>query len=163
MPASKILIVGIGNPGRGDDGLGPALIARLAALPPDSLPEGRIIEFPGGKMSGVWKYQLNVEDALTIRDFDAVVFADAAAQGDDPVAFKEIHPAAAIAFTTHELSPAAVLALSEELYGRAPQGFVLAMRGSGWQLGESLSVEASRHLQAALDGLSDFLSGVDSA
>jgi len=101
----KILIIGIGNPGRGDDGLGPALAAGLAGADAETLTEGAVIEIPGRSISAVWKYQLNIEDAALVRDYDAVVFADASRKSGEPVAFGEIAPAAAIAFTTHELSP----------------------------------------------------------
>jgi hydrogenase maturation protease len=156
----KILIIGIGNPGRGDDGLGPALAAGLAGADAETLTEGAVIEIPGRPVFAVWKYQLNIEDAALVRDYDAVVFADASGKSGEPVAFGEIAPAAAIAFTTHELSPQAVLALCEELYGRSPRGHLLAVRGYSWELGEGLSPEARRNLAAAAERLAAFLDSI---
>ena len=156
----KILIIGIGNPGRGDDGLGPALAAGLAGIDPEALPEGAVIEIPGRSISAVWKYQLNIEDAALVRDYDAVVFADASREGGEPVTFGEIAPAAAIAFTTHELSPPAVLALCEELYGRSPRGHLLAVRGYAWELGEGLSPEARRNRAVSAERLAAFLDAI---
>jgi hydrogenase maturation protease len=153
----KILVIGIGNPGRGDDGLGPALAAGLAGADPDTLPEGALIEIPGRPVSAVWKYQLNIEDAFLIRDYEAVVFADASRGGGEPVAFGEIAPEAAIAFTTHEMAPAGVLALCEELYGRAPAGYLLAVRGYSWEAAEGLSAAAARNLAAARSRADTFL------
>ena len=89
-----------------------------------------------------------------------MVFADASGKGGEPVAFGEIAPAAAIAFTTHELSPQAVLALCEELYGRSPRGHLLAVRGYSWELGEGLSPEARRNLAAAAERLAAFLDSI---
>jgi hydrogenase maturation protease len=156
----KILIIGIGNPGRGDDGLGPALAAGLAGIEPEALPEGAVTGIPQRAAFAVWKYQLNIEDALLVRDYESVVFADASGEGGEPVAFAGIAPAAAIAFTTHEMSPAGVLALCEELYGRAPAGYLLAIRGYSWEAAEGLSAAAAKNLEAARARLGAFLDAV---
>jgi hydrogenase maturation protease len=134
---SKVLVYGIGNPGRRDDGLGPRLIelldaARLEGVDLDS------------------NYQLNIEEALACSKHDTVIFADASETGEGPFVFTELEPAHEIAFTTHELSPAAVLALCEELYGRRPQAWVLAIRGYEWDIGEGLSPQAEINLSSAL-------------
>ena len=152
----KILIIGIGNPGRGDDGLGPALVARLAGAGAGELAEGVVVEIPGGP-SAVWKYQLNIEDANLIKDFDVVVFSDASTEGAAPVSLAEIAPAAAIVFTTHEMSPSAVLALGEELYGRTPRGYLLAMRGYSWELADGLSAAAAENIETALGRFREFM------
>jgi hydrogenase maturation protease len=134
---SKILVYGIGNPGRRDDGLGPRLIELLEAA----------------RLEGVdldSNYQLNIEDALACSKHDTVIFADAADAADAPFVFMKLDPAREIAFTTHELSPAAVLALCEELYGRRPEAWILAVRGYDWDIGEGLSPHAEINLSAAL-------------
>lgn len=136
-PNAGILIYGIGNPGRRDDGLGPALVELLEAA----------------RLEGVAfdsNYQLNVEDALACSDQETVIFADASETAEAPFAFTELEPAREIAFTTHELSPAAVLALCEELYGRRPKAWTLAVRGYAWDIGEGLSPQAEINLSAAL-------------
>ncbi|MGD0783273.1 MAG: hydrogenase maturation protease [Candidatus Aminicenantales bacterium] len=153
----KILIIGIGNPGRGDDGLGPALAARLAGAGLGALSEGAVIGVPGRTAAAVWRYQLNIEDAHLARDYQAVVFADASSAGDGSISLERIAPAAAIAFTTHEMSPAGVLALCEELYGRAPKGWLLSMSGFSWEFAEVLSPGAIKNLEAAREYLLGFL------
>jgi hydrogenase maturation protease len=140
----NVLVYGIGNPGRRDDGLGPRLIARLQK-------EGAVaadLEI---------RYQLNIEEALKIKDYDVVVFVDASKKIDSAWKFSEIGPSETIAFTTHEMSPESVLALSQELYGRTPKAYALAIKGSDWDLGESLSEEAEKNLSRALEILTDFL------
>jgi Ni,Fe-hydrogenase maturation factor len=120
----------------------------------------------GGGVTLEFRYQLNVEDAYTIRDFDLVIFADAAgisadgaaaADAPEDVALTGIVPSATIAFTTHELSPASVLALCHELYGRAPRAFTLAIRGYEWDLGEELSAGGRANLVRAAKILHRFL------
>lgn len=146
----KTLLIGIGNPGRGDDGLGPALVERLAGAAPESIPEGAIIALPDGA-AAVWKYQLNIEDASLISDYDRVLFADAsgsAAPVLGTAALEPLQPAASITFTSHELSPASVLALGQDLFGRSPAAWLLAMAGSSWELGQGLSNSALAALDA---------------
>ena len=136
-----ILICGFGNPGRRDDGLGPALVARLESDPDlnkrtDIRTEARL--------------QLNIEDALTISAVEEVIFADASTKAKPPFEFKRIRPRTKLAFSTHALEPSSVLALCRELYGRTPEAFLLAIRGYRWELEEGLSPRAARNLGRAL-------------
>jgi hydrogenase maturation protease len=134
---SRILVYGIGNPGRQDDGLGPALVEMLEAA-----------GIAGIDLDA--NYQLNVEDALACSQHDSVIFADASETCEAPYAFTELEPAREISFTTHELAPAAVLALSEDLYGKRPNAWTLAIRGYAWDIGVGLSPLAEVNLSAAL-------------
>jgi hydrogenase maturation protease len=104
-----------------------------------------------------FRYQLNIEDAYTLKDCDAVVFADATAEGGNEPALVEIGPSAGIAFTSHEMSPASVLALCHELFGRAPRAYLLAVRGYDWEMGEGLSERARANLARATKVLRRFL------
>jgi len=160
----KTVVLGIGNPGRRDDGLGWALVNEInRGQARNSLDNKKGGQAPISREIGAcplfieWKYQLNIEDAHAIKDADLVVFADAAREGEAPATLAELAPAAEISFSTHALSPAAVLALAEELYGRAPQAFLLAIRGYDFDLGEGLSPQAAANLEAALALLADFL------
>jgi hydrogenase maturation protease len=85
-----------------------------------------------------------------------VIFADAALSGPAPFRFEPIDPdaAAACAFSTHALTPAGVLALARQVYGRTVPAYLLAIRGDEFdQFGERLSPRAQAHLQAARDEL----------
>lgn len=150
----KILVLGVGNPGRRDDGLGYALIDKINRGQVPISPEiGTCPPF----LIAEWKYQLNIEDAHAIKEADLVLFVDAAKEGDSPAVLTEVRPAVEISFSTHALKPAAVLALSEELYGRAPKAFLLAVRGYDFDLGEGLSPRAAANLEAAVSLFSDLL------
>ncbi|MHB8055144.1 MAG: hydrogenase maturation protease [Candidatus Aminicenantales bacterium] len=150
----KTLVIGVGNAGRGDDGLGPALIERLAGSRP---PERAIVQTSDGAADVFWAYQLNIEDAAAVRDYDRVIFVDAAVDAPEPASLSPVEPAAAIAFTTHEMSPASVLALGEELYGRTAKGFLLSIRGLTWKFVERISAAAERNLAEAGRILGEFL------
>jgi hydrogenase maturation protease len=143
----RTLVLGIGNPGREDDGLGPVLAARVEAL-----------GLPGVDADA--NYQLNIEDAEACSRYAVVVFADAARKLRTPFRFSSLEPVTAATMTSHELGPGAVLALCERLYGRRPDARLLALRGHRWGVKEGLSPAAARDLEAALAFLADFLGRV---
>jgi hydrogenase maturation protease len=145
----RTLICGYGNPGRSDDGLGPALIARLEEEP----------SFKGHEdIQTEARLQLNIEDALTISRFDRVIFVDASTRGPASYIFRKIRPAGRWSFSTHSLEPGSVLALCRELYGKTPRISVLAIRGHRWVLGEGLSPRAEENLLRAVAFLKRHLS-----
>ncbi len=137
----SLLIYGYGNPGRQDDGLGPALVTALEERNAANPRAGLVLES---------NYQLNAEDALEVSRHDSVIFVDAAEEGDAPFQFKPLLPESVIAFSTHSLSPGTVLALCGELYGKLPAAWILTIRGYSWEPNAPLSVEASANLDAAL-------------
>jgi hydrogenase maturation protease len=136
--ALNILVYGFGNPGRGDDGLGIAFADRV---------EGR--DLPG--VSCERNYQLNIEDALEIAAYDAVLFADASIDAAEPFEMRGLRPAEEICFTTHSMPAHSVLALCEDLYGRSPRAFMMAIRGYSWNAEEGLSDSAADNLEKAVD------------
>ncbi len=139
--AARVLVIGYGNPGRLDDGLGPALAAGLEEL---SLP-GVTVEA---------NYQLMVEDAREIAEHEVVVFADASLTGPAPFSFRRIGPKAGSHFSSHIVEPEGVLALARELFGAEPDAYVLGIRGYAFdEFGESLSEGARANLAAALEFL----------
>jgi len=155
MDQKKILVFGIGNPGRGDDGLGPRFVERLRGRASSDAECHDAA--PANACDLELRYQLNVEDAYAIKDHDLVVFADATTAGEEPATMDEVFPSDTIAFSTHRMSPAAVLALCHELFGRAPRAFTLAIRGYDWDVGESLSERAESNLTVAMERFHDLM------
>jgi len=147
----KILIYGFGNPGRGDDGLGVRVAQAI---------ENEAASFEGLELRVESNYQLNIEDALAVSGADIAIFCDAAREGWEPFDFNEIFPSSDIAFTTHTMAPASVLALCEELYGRRPKAYLLAIRGYEWEITEELSQSAAENLAGTLGFLKGFLAGL---
>ena len=131
------LLIGFGNQGRGDDGLGPLFAERIEKL----APKGLEIDID---------YQLTVDHALAVSEADLVVFADAEIGAEGSFSFEPIAASGATGMGSHELSPQAVLTLAKTLYGREPQAFLLGI--AGWDYGEvkeGLSPEATAHLDEA--------------
>jgi len=147
-PAS-ILLIGYGNPGRHDDGLGPALAKRLeqAAL------AGVDIDID---------YQLNIEHAYDLAAYDMVIFADATkSSGTDdqpPFFFHPLDPGNPISFSTHSVSPQAVMRLACDLFKAKTQAYVLGITGYEFEeVGEGLSQKALDNLDQAETFITDRL------
>jgi hydrogenase maturation protease len=143
----RVLVLGYGNPGRQDDGLGPAAAARIDSL-----------GWPN--LTALDNYQLTIEDAIDVAAHDIVWFVDAAKTGPAPYAVHDVSPARTIEFTSHIVRPEAILAIAHQYCGRAPRAFVLAIRGYDFEFIESLTPTASDNLSAALAMLTDRIRAV---
>ena len=143
MPA-PLLVFGYGNPSRGDDALGPEFVRRLEQRCDDAI--------ASGALEVLTDFQLQVEHALDLKGRAQVYFVDASAADGAPG--YEIRPLVATSgatFTTHAQSPAALLqTYGEVMQERAPEAFVIAIRGERFELGEAMSDEAERNLEWAL-------------
>ena len=138
----SVLVYGYGNPGRQDDGLGPALVNELEQWVA-SVPARRHIVLDSN-------YQLNAEDALAISGHEVVIFADATQDGVESFSFRALLPEMSIAFSTHAMAPATVLALCDELYGKCPTAWMLTIRGHCWEPNAPMTPAAAVNLAAAL-------------
>ena len=138
------LVIGIGNPSRGDDALGPLLIERLQAL-----------ALPG--VECLTDYQLQVEYALDLLGHQEVVFVDASVSAPAPYTFTPVQAAEDASISSHALTPAAVLHACRQLFAEPPPAHLLAIRGQCFELGEPLSDVAAEHLEAAFGFLRQFL------
>ncbi len=133
----RLVVFGWGNDARGDDGLGPLLLARIAQA---GLPDVTTIE----------DFQLQIEHALDLEGAEMALFLDAGRETPDPFVFAEILPRRDASHTTHALSPEALLDVAERALSRpAPPSFVLCVRGERFELGAPLSAEAAARLEAA--------------
>ena len=144
MARCDFLIIGIGNAGRGDDGLGWAFADRLAHLAPDHLQ----LEY---------RYQLVPEDAELLTHFSRVLFADASqASLPDGFALELCLPDTDAGLYTHQQTPGAILFLSSELYGHRPQAHLLTIQGCEWGFDTQLSALARQNLERAFAGFQNF-------
>ena len=151
IPSRPILIYGYGNPGRQDDGLGIALVEQLEIWAKAAGMAGLVFDS---------NYQLNAEDALAVAECRAVVFVDATKETKAPFEFLKLAPQSKIAFSTHAMSPEAVLALADELYGARPPAWLLAIRGYEWEPNEPPTPAALANLAAACAYLQEWLKGL---
>jgi hydrogenase maturation protease len=143
VPAEKnILIYAYGNPGRQDDGLGNYLVDALEPWLEENSIEN--VELDSN-------FQLNIEDAYSIRDKDIVVFVDASIEEIGDYHISIVEPSEGRSeFTSHAASPAYVLALCIKLYHTHPETYLLQIRGYEWEFREGLSAKAAANLESAL-------------
>ena len=134
------LMLGWGNDGRRDDGLGPAFAGLFAAR-----------GLPGLTVST--DYQLQVEDAFEVARFQRAIFVDADRSGPEPFSFRRVFPApSSLSFSSHSVTVGGLLALARELYGREPEAWLLGIRGYEFDCFESsLSAPARDNLAAAAE------------
>ncbi len=136
--SAPILIFGWGNPSRGDDALGPLFVERIEAR-----------NYP--TVECLTDFQLQVEHALDLKDRQRVLFVDASFDAPAPFSVVSILPDRDASFTTHAMTPQAVLHAYARLENRPPpSSWLLAIRGEKFELGDALSPAAGQHLAAAL-------------
>lgn len=148
LAQAPILVFGYGNPSRGDDALGPALIQCLADLqaegPPATSARLRPVEL-------FTDFQLQPEHALDLAGRAAVFLVDADASLEVPYRLEPILPAQSPSYTTHEMSPGALLWVYDHIgLGDPPPSFLLRIRGTHFALGDPLSASARRNLDLAV-------------
>jgi len=167
------LILGYGNPGRQDDGLGPEFIRCVDAA-----------DWEG--VTTQVNYQLTVEDAIDIAQVKRVIFVDASLQDSmqkqgfsltsvksgmsqstkvesnehlsDTIqasaASSLVNPSSFThqsSITSHSLSPESLMELSRTLFNAQAEAWVLAIQGYEFdQFEEKLSPGAEANLQRAL-------------
>lgn len=139
---ASTLVLGWGNLSRGDDALGPLFIAGLCAQLPTNLTDD--IEF-------LEDYQLQIEHALDLVGRRRVLFVDASLTCAAPFEVHTVQPRRDTSYTSHALTPEALLQVFADYQGCTPPAArLLVIRGEGFGLGESMSQAAQAHLLAAV-------------
>ncbi|MCX7682509.1 MAG: hydrogenase maturation protease [Anaerolineae bacterium] len=142
----RILVCGFGNVYRRDDGAGYAVInalrERLGRPPLDLLDDG--FTDLGHTLDTIVLHQLMPELAETLADYDLVVFIDAhMGNVAEEVREERLEAAHRTPFVHHQMHPATLLALAQQMYGRAPVGILLSVRGYDFDFGTGLSPETA--------------------
>lgn len=138
VPA-PLLVFGWGNPSRGDDALGPLFVDAIEAM-----------ALPG--VECLTDFQLQVEHALDLKGRERVLFVDASANAAAPFTVERIAPVRDASFTTHAVSPQAILQVFRDVEAEPPPPcWLLAIRGDAWELGTAPSEMARQNLQEAIN------------
>ena len=150
MMVSPVLVFGIGNESRGDDALGPLLVRSL-----------RDWAEADGRLELIEDYQLQVEHVTDLAGRGAVLFVDADMSCVEPFHFSEITAAHDHSYTSHAMTPSALLHAYRQVYGQAaPASFLLRIRGYRFELGDLVSDEAATNLAHASAMARAWLAGV---
>ncbi|MFP4437260.1 MAG: hydrogenase maturation protease [Chloroflexaceae bacterium] len=144
----SLLIIGYGNPLRGDDGVGWHAAHKLA----------RAICAPHVRVLAC--HQLTLDLAEPISQADAVIFIDACAPGTcttgtiptstqhlpdgDRLFLQPVHPDPATpGISSHHLTPAALLTSTHVLYGTCPAAVQFGIIGATFDYTEALSADVA--------------------
>ena len=134
--SDKTIVLGIGNNGRQDDGLGWMFLDFL--------------EEQNSDIDIEYRYQLQIEDAELISNYETVIFVDATKEDtEDGFYLKPCHPSEKYSCSTHALQPETILYLSNKLYNHNPESSIFAIQGYDWELMIGLSEKGTINLDRA--------------
>lgn len=141
--AGPVLVIGYGNPLRSDDGVGPAVAARLDGDPRLAGADIRLA------------HQLTPEMALDASQATLLVLVDAgAAERPGEVAVRRMEPSADPGTAwTHHLDPSGLVGLARELWGVAPPVVVVSIGPATMEVGERLSPVVAASVERAADAV----------
>ncbi len=146
LKSNKILILGYGNPGRQDDGLGPLFIKKIEDLGLDN------------NISLDTDYQLTLETAHDLIGYNEVIFVDASMKASEPFLFELVRPNKNLIFHTHSVTPESIIQLTNNLYEAYPTAYILAIRGYKFnEFGEYITKQARNNCDLAVDFIKKYL------
>ena len=145
------LIFTWGNPSRGDDALGPAMYELL-------------LQEDCSGVDVLTDFQLQIEHSIDLEGRKRVLFVDASTSANAPFELVRLQPEQDSSYTTHAMSPQALLSVYQQVNGRMPPpAWLLSIRGYEFGLGLPLSAAANKNLLAALDHIKSLLDPARSA
>ena len=133
-----LLVIGYGNTLRQDDQAGPVVAERIAAA---TLPGVRTLICA----------QLSPEHAEAVAIARMVVFVDAQVGQVREPKLRRVLPGGSSQVTTHAVEPRTLLALARDVYGHAPQGWLLTVPAIRLGFGTDLSPLTRRNIALAED------------
>ena len=140
-----LIVFAWGNESRGDDGIGPLLARRLREL---ELPELVVIE----------DHQLNIEHVTDFVDDTPLLFIDASVSIESGIEVEPIEASSDGNFSTHAISPQALLNVYREATGNEPPpAFLLHVAGKSFGLGEGLGETGLASAESAWAFLEELL------
>jgi hydrogenase maturation protease len=156
LASKRAVIIGFGNPSRGDDGIGPELMNRAEALV-ELHPEAYDVEC-------IQDFQLQIEHSMDLDGPGMALFLDASVSAAPPFTLTRLRPSQDASYTTHELSPSSVLHVFEQVNHRPPPPcFLLSVRADQFDLGVDIAPPAMANLEAAWDLLTRLMANLDLA
>jgi len=142
----KFLVIGIGNPLRSDDGVGPYVADCIEAK----------------SLSGVkvWiTQQLFIEDLERMLEFSRIILVDASTEGS-PIDFRLVEKTQLQAISSsHHLSAETFVNLASSIYQKDVRLSLCSVRGSCFEVGDKLSPETQKNALRAVQLICDSLKG----
>lgn len=132
----KTVVIGIGNIGRQDDGIGWLFLDYLKEL--------------NTNIDLEYRYQLQIEDAELISRYCKVFFIDATKETTEHGFYlKPCLPLITYNFSSHAEEPETILRLCNKLYHCNPETSIFGIQGYHWDLKIGLSKKGTVNLNKA--------------
>ncbi|HLK47023.1 MAG TPA: hydrogenase maturation protease [Bryobacteraceae bacterium] len=138
--ADDLLIIGYGNSLRGDDDAGPAVARELRRR----------------GFAAIETHQLTPELAETLSIASLALFVDANAIREPGRIWVGAVPEADQPVFEHHPSPAVLLRLAREVYGRAPEALLVAIGAASYEIGAGLSRPVQHAIRRTVGAISCF-------
>ena len=140
---APILVFTFGNPSRGDDALGSAMF--------DLLEEYQVDNKKNCNFDLLTDYQLQIEHTVDLENREGILFIDASVSCSTPYEFYKLNPDRDESYTTHAMSPSALLSVYQQVNQKQPpESYMLMIRGYEFTLGEPITEHARINLEPSL-------------
>jgi hydrogenase maturation protease len=140
-----ILVFTWGNPSRGDDAIGPYLDELLHR---HDLPAVDLLT----------DFQLQIEHVVDLEHRERILFVDASVTSEPPFEYQSLQPEEDSSYTTHAMSPSALLSVYRRVnQTRPPPADLLSIRGYEFGLGLPLSNRARENTHKAMAFILDLI------
>lgn len=151
----KSIILGFGNPDRGDDGVAWHVLAGIAQR------FGKPFAYEGieaglvnlSEYTHLWfNLQLIPEVAEDLAAYQQAIFIDAhTAEIKEEIKISSIEPEFQNSPFTHHLTAASCLSLSKTLYGKYPESILVSIRGYDFSFSHALSHKTKELAEKAIE------------
>ncbi|HAF60821.1 MAG TPA: hypothetical protein DCK95_00665 [Anaerolineaceae bacterium] len=159
----NFIILGYGNPDRGDDGVAYYILNKLIQKLAEKstalaeFQETGILEI--NKNVDIWyNLQLIPEVSQDLADYENAIFIDAhTSEIPDDILITDISPHYQNSPFTHHLTPASCLDLADQLFGRSPRATLITIRGYRFDFSRELSPQTTGLAEQALLTIVDMI------
>ena len=160
----RALLIGLGNSSRQDDAAGYIIASEFCERLGIELC-GDVNDLPdmSGPIQAMWLQQLVPEVSEAIAAYDMVIFVDAHTGANaSELATEPMSPTYRSSLVSHHMKPETLLAMARDLYGHAPRGIQVSVRGYEFDFGTELSQRTRKLASRALERILQLVSA-DSA
>ena len=141
---NTILVIGYGNPLRGDDGIGQQVAEAVEV-------------WNVSHVRSIAVHQLTPELAAELSQVDCAIFVDACIDSNT-LRIEELQPNSdSLSANGHFLDPRSLLSLAAQLYGNVPQAWLIAVPGTTFEFSDRLSATAQQGVNLTLETIWKFL------
>jgi hydrogenase maturation protease len=155
--ARGVLVVGYGNPLRGDDGVGRAVAVALAAARDAGDPR-----LAGATILAL--HQLAPEVAVDLATAGLAIFVDATVEAEPgAIRVRHLGPGAQVTVgggvsvgggaSSHHVDPGVLLVLARDLYGSAPDALVVSVGAADMEVDDALTAPVEAAVPAAVEAV----------